>query len=75
MYVIMAFLVVFNSFKYLLAPSEIVKSSHEESGLILYFLLTFSSHTRAYNRSPIRETNAVLSKENRWNRSGIEEKI
>lgn len=69
LYVIMAFLVLFNHFKYLLAPSEIVKSSHEESGLILHFLLTFSSHTCAYNSSPIHETNTVLHKESRWNRS------
>lgn len=69
MYVIMAFLVVVNHFKYLLAPSEIVKSSHEESDLILHFLLTFSSHTCAYNSSSIHETNAVLNEESRWNRS------
>lgn len=39
MYVVMALLVLVNNLKYLLAPSEILKCSHEESGLILHFFV------------------------------------
>ena len=41
---------------YLLASSENIKSSHEERGLTLYFLLILFSPACAHNSSPMHIT-------------------